>query len=398
MSGLPPATPLSASSLTFVHENPIPRALQHTPSIQTAPVYPAANPQPSPIQPKTFYTTSKTSEATKKTTPFTGKELFELIQAAIAVRFFKAKHGEKGHKGLETAPEHIIKAVEGSSYEGALGAPLYLLLSSKKKFKDLSDKKVKKLHKKVDEDKRGGEAIQNASLHCSHHHAQANSNSDLDDDAHALPTSTTPAETQKAIPVKRLIIRSESSATKKKHSNADVNDGQPSTHNTKCIKRADSNINLHNFLLEEREKCEEFQGLMLLQMKKGNSQFERSLKNTQNFQNDFLAILACALIKLPDPLGVQTSLKWAIQMSNYTIWEHRSMKFEGMEFLVTIICLTLEPCRMCYPPYGAVNETKDGLDQCTTLVNSISILGKFRWVKQVVLITVKQVLQYFVKI
>jgi hypothetical protein len=30
---------------------------------------------------------------------------------------------------------------------------------------------------------------------------------------------------EKAIPVKQLIIKSESSATKKKHSNADVNDG-----------------------------------------------------------------------------------------------------------------------------------------------------------------------------
>ena len=75
MSGLPPATPLSASSLTFVHENPIPRALQHTPGTQTAPVYPVANPQPSPIQLKAFYTTSKTSEATRRTAPFTGKAL-----------------------------------------------------------------------------------------------------------------------------------------------------------------------------------------------------------------------------------------------------------------------------------------------------------------------------------
>ena len=102
---------------------------------------------------------------------------------------------------------------------------------------------------------------------------------------------------EKAIPVKRLIVKSESSATKKKHSNADVNDGQPSTRNTKCVKRADSNINLHDFLLEEREKHEEFQGLMLSQMEKGNSQFERSLENTQNFQNNFLAILARAFDK-----------------------------------------------------------------------------------------------------
>ena len=37
--------------------------------------------------------------------------------------------------------------MEGSSYEGTLGAPLDLLLSSKKKFENLSDEKVEKLHK-----------------------------------------------------------------------------------------------------------------------------------------------------------------------------------------------------------------------------------------------------------
>ena len=41
-------------------------------------------------------------------------------------------------------------------------------------------------------------------------------------------------------------------------------------------------------------KGEEFQGRMLLQIEKGNAQFEKSLENTQNFQNSFLAILACA--------------------------------------------------------------------------------------------------------
>jgi hypothetical protein len=35
--------------------------------------------------------------------------------------------------------------VEGSSYEGTLGAPLDLLLSSKKKFEDVSDEKFEKL-------------------------------------------------------------------------------------------------------------------------------------------------------------------------------------------------------------------------------------------------------------
>jgi len=82
MSGLiidPPATPLSANSPTFVYENPFPR---DSPGAQ-APVHPAANPQPTPVQPKAICTPSVTSAATRRTAPFTGKELFELVQAAI---------------------------------------------------------------------------------------------------------------------------------------------------------------------------------------------------------------------------------------------------------------------------------------------------------------------------
>ena len=88
-------------------------------------------------------------------------------------------------------------------------------------------------------------------------------------------------------------MKSESLAIKKRV-NSDVNDGQPSTCNTKCVKKADSNINLHDFLLKERAKHEEFQGRMLSQIEEDNAQFEKSLENTQNFQNSFLAILAHA--------------------------------------------------------------------------------------------------------
>jgi hypothetical protein len=98
---------------------------------------------------------------------------------------------------------------------------------------------------------------------------------------------------ENAIPVKRLVMKLESSAMKKRV-NSDVNDGQPSTCNTKRVKKADSNINLHDFLLKERAKREEFQGRMLSLIEKGNAQFEKSLENTQNFQNSFLVILARA--------------------------------------------------------------------------------------------------------
>ena len=89
-----------------------------------------------------------------------------------------------------------------------MGTPLNLLLLSKKKFENVNDEKVEKLHKvstftfatwilisntafrKVMRT-RDGKAIQDASLDCSHHHAQVNS--DLDNDVtnseavHAVP-------------------------------------------------------------------------------------------------------------------------------------------------------------------------------------------------------------------
>jgi hypothetical protein len=37
--------------------------------------------------------------------------------------------------------------------------------------------------------------------------------------------------------------------------------------------------------------------MMLAQMEKGNTQFKKSLENTQNFQNGFLAILTHAFDK-----------------------------------------------------------------------------------------------------
>ena len=113
MSGLiidPPATPLSANSPTFVYENPFP---MDPPGAQ-APVHPAANPQPTPVQPKAICTTSVTSAATRRTAPFTGKELFELVQAAIAVKFFEAKHGEKGHKVKEMGTLLRAQGIPGS--------------------------------------------------------------------------------------------------------------------------------------------------------------------------------------------------------------------------------------------------------------------------------------------
>ena len=83
-------------------------------SIHLAYRLPQSTQQLTHSQPKAFYTTSKTSEATRRTAPFTGKELFELIQAAIAVRFFEAKHGEKGHKVEEMGSLLRAQGIPGS--------------------------------------------------------------------------------------------------------------------------------------------------------------------------------------------------------------------------------------------------------------------------------------------
>ena len=40
----------------------------------------------------------KAPVSVKRTTPFTGKELFEIVQAAIKIKLFEAKHGEKGDR------------------------------------------------------------------------------------------------------------------------------------------------------------------------------------------------------------------------------------------------------------------------------------------------------------
>ena len=78
--------------------------------------------------------------------------------------------------------------------------------------------------------------------------------------------------------------------SKKKHSSPIDDDIKLSTQNTKCIKKV-SSFDLHKFMVEEREKWEEFQGKMLSEMEKGNALFVKSLESTQAFQNNFLDIL-----------------------------------------------------------------------------------------------------------
>ncbi|KAJ7668276.1 hypothetical protein B0H14DRAFT_2658000 [Mycena olivaceomarginata] len=163
--------------------------------------------------------------------PFTAKELFDILQTAIMVQFYTAKHREKGaklkefgnavralniqgsddvfkarikdllayHEAPESAPPAVRNAIEGSSHEGTFGAPLDMLMAQKRLYEDKTDAQKEKLRKarfsnhfhclpyvnslqKADEDKQGGEAIRNASLNRSRRRAALETESDDSDD------------------------------------------------------------------------------------------------------------------------------------------------------------------------------------------------------------------------
>ncbi|KAJ7126041.1 hypothetical protein C8R44DRAFT_733959 [Mycena epipterygia] len=125
------------------------------------------------------------SKATK-VAKYSGGNLYDILQTAINVELFTAKYGEKGTKKRSSgtlfiswaspdpasAPEVILMAIEGTTYEVSLGAPLNKLMAQRHVYEDKTDAEKEKLKKcsssilsqKVDEDKKGGDAIRNASL------------------------------------------------------------------------------------------------------------------------------------------------------------------------------------------------------------------------------------------
>ncbi|KAJ7838587.1 hypothetical protein B0H14DRAFT_2788858 [Mycena olivaceomarginata] len=108
---------------------------------------------------------------------YSARNLLDIVQTAIEVRLFTAKHGEKGKKLIEfgtavrklgipgsdatlksrllevmkfhedpaTAPAPIVKAIEGSHYEITLGAPLDLLAAQQRQYVDKTDAEKKML-------------------------------------------------------------------------------------------------------------------------------------------------------------------------------------------------------------------------------------------------------------
>ncbi|KAJ7722859.1 hypothetical protein B0H14DRAFT_3520184 [Mycena olivaceomarginata] len=146
--------------------------------------------------------------------PFTAKELFDILQTAITVQFYTAKHREKGaklkefgntvralniqssdnvfkvrikdllayHEALESVLPAVCNAIEGSSHEGTFGVLLNMLMAQKPLYEDKTDAQKEKLHKAPDKDKKGGEAIHNMSLNRSRRHMALETESDDSDD------------------------------------------------------------------------------------------------------------------------------------------------------------------------------------------------------------------------
>ncbi|KAJ6629024.1 hypothetical protein B0H10DRAFT_1939923 [Mycena sp. CBHHK59/15] len=164
---------------------------------------------------------TKKKEKKPCTSVYTAHELFDILQTAIDVQLYTAKHGEKGakdkefgtavrkrhiqgndtvlktrvaellvfHEDPEGAPDAIVKAISGSTLEISFGAPLDLLMAQKRLYEDKTDAEKDKLKKKAEDDKIGGEAIRNASLNRSRCATVVALNDDSDDEVVVLAHS-----------------------------------------------------------------------------------------------------------------------------------------------------------------------------------------------------------------
>ncbi|KAJ6467730.1 hypothetical protein C8R45DRAFT_938386 [Mycena sanguinolenta] len=236
----PPALHVPAPTPTFWDANrtvPAP----HVPTLNPAPrdMHPTQDPCPVPAAdasaPKT--TRKPTSKAPKEASEpkYSARNLLDIAQTAIDVQLFAAKYGEKGKKLAEfgtavrklgvlgsdgqlkarlmdlltfhedpaKAPAAIVKAIEGTNFAITLGAPLDLLAAQQRLYADKTDAEKEKMLKKAAEDKRGGEAIRNASLNRSRRTAAQRKaeGSDDDDEVVVVDTAALVASTLAAAPV-----------------------------------------------------------------------------------------------------------------------------------------------------------------------------------------------------
>ncbi|KAG6895035.1 hypothetical protein C0992_003435 [Termitomyces sp. T32_za158] len=232
------------------------------------------------------------------------KELFEFVQTALEVRFFKAGHGEKGKREEEmgnmlrkagiqgsnavfkarlmevlgwhqeplTAPKAIIDAIEGSSWEISFGAP------------------------KADEDKQGGEAIRQASLRMSHErksatveilspHGLCGSPPSKPSDHPHSSSSDMDSDTDKEKKPKPA------TSAKRFHCNEDST--SLTQHVSKRMRHSASSMVLNaveSMFEEERKHHKKGEAHILAQMELSNKQYAEARRDTKEFQNNLLDI------------------------------------------------------------------------------------------------------------
>ena len=92
---------------------PVPASL---PNYSQDPVtLPPAPTTPSPAPSKAVLKSSKLFRVSKHTTPFSAKELFEVMQAALNVKIFETKFGKKGERKKEMGDKICGHGILGSN-------------------------------------------------------------------------------------------------------------------------------------------------------------------------------------------------------------------------------------------------------------------------------------------
>ncbi|KAF7333908.1 hypothetical protein MSAN_02403600 [Mycena sanguinolenta] len=222
-----PALHVPASNSTFWDGYSTAPAL-HVPALNPVArdMHPTRDPGPVPAAavPAPKATRKPSGKAPKEAgePKYSARNLLDIAQTAIDVQLFAAKYGEKGkklsefgaavrklgipgsdgqlkarlmdlltfHEDPAKAPAAIVKAIEGTNFAITLGAPLDLLAAQQRLYADKTDAEKEKMLKKAAEDKRGGEAIRNASLNRSRRTAAQRKAEESSDDDEVVVVNT----------------------------------------------------------------------------------------------------------------------------------------------------------------------------------------------------------------
>ncbi|KAJ7842902.1 hypothetical protein B0H13DRAFT_2676486 [Mycena leptocephala] len=356
-------------SMQFQHYNPVNAT---NPGLPHVPPTRLPSPEPLPVIP-VVSAPKEPRKRKSKAAPepkYSARNLFDIVQIAIDIDFFTANMERRlrsdgvlksrllevlaFHEDPSGAPAAIVNAIEGSQFEIRLGAPLDLLAAQRRAYEDKTDADKDKMLKKAAEDKKGGEAIRNASLHRSRRTtSQMAEESDDDDVVVVEPRNAPPVPA--AVPstplaplrarswspphpadlldykadceydsdieitahrpatrengTTRVVIKAEPAPSTiptaaKKHVKTETplasiprTSGKSSL--SKRTKHDDSDIEnspptparQSGFLLEERNHRGNFETNLLRHVRQGNTEFRKVAESTQAFQTDFLGIL-----------------------------------------------------------------------------------------------------------